>query len=270
MMLPTCSRRLVAAMSVCLVGACAQKPTAPPPPTQPLARVAVLPIKMWPANGDAVSFNGVTSGASGVVFVPGNAAAVGPAVLGTGLSLLMAMPKRRLAEAVLEVRFDAQAAFEKRVWPALQSQQLPVVILDDTAVVNAFRAGDFKGVSADAMAKSFAGVDAVLDIQITSAGYYPADRAGGYSPMMYVVATLRPRDKPFEELARFNYDADYRPAEGETRFFTTPKEISADKPDTIRQKADLVREQMDAIAARMVERIVTDVGRRIRNESRLP
>jgi hypothetical protein len=263
-------RRVGLVLAFSVLGGCAQKPTLPAPPTQALTRVAVLPVKMWPANGDAVSFNGVTSGAGGVVFVPSNAAAVGPAVVGTGLSLLMSLPKRRLAEAVFEVRFDAQAAVEKRLWPTLQSQRLPVVIVDDPAVVNGFRAGDFKGVPADVVAKSLDGVDAVLDVQITSAGYYPADRAGGYSPMMYVVATLRPRDKPFEELARFSYDADYRPAEGETRFFTTPQEISADKPDTIRQKAELVREQMDAIAVRMVERIVTDVGRRIRNESRLP
>ncbi len=269
-MMPWMFRRAAVILLVGLVGGCAQKPTVPPPPTQPLARVAVLPVKMWPANGDAVSFDGHTTTAGGVVFMPLSAAAVPAAAVGTGLSLLLSMPKRKLGEAVASVQFDARVAFEKRLWPSLQAQQLPVVIVDDPAVVNAFRAGDFKAVPADAVTKALDGVDAVLDVQITSAGYYPADRAGGYSPMMYAVATLRPRDKPFEELARFNYDADYRPAEGESRFFTTPKEISADKPETIRQKADLVREQMDAIAARMVEKIVADVGRRVRNEARLP
>jgi hypothetical protein len=263
-------RRAAVLLFVGLVGGCAQKPTVPPPPTQPLARVAVLPVKMWPANGDAVSFNGVSTGKVGATFVPLNAAAAPAAAVATGISLLFASSKQKFADAVTAVQFDAQAAVEKRLWPALQSQQLPVVIVDDPVVVSAFRAGDFKGVPADAVAKALDGVDAALDVHITSAGYYPADRAGGYSPMMYVVATLRPRDKPFEELAPFNYDADYRPAEGESRFFTTPKEISADKPETIRQKADLVREQMDAIAARMVEKIVVDIGRRVRNEARLP
>jgi hypothetical protein len=86
---------------------------------------------------------------------------------------------------------------------------------------------------------------------------------------MYVVATLISPAKSGEQIARFNYDADHRPAEGDSRFFTTPKVISADKPETIIQKAELIRAEMDNIAARMVDRMVIDIGRRIRNETRL-
>jgi hypothetical protein len=202
--------------------------------------------------------------------VPLNAAAVPTAAVGTGLSLLLSLPRRKLAEGVATVQFDAQAAMEKRLRPALLAQGLPLVMVDNPAVVAALRAGDLKPVSAEAQELSLAGVDAVLDVQVTAAGYYPADNAGGYSPMMYVVAKLLKRDKPYEEFTRFAYDADYRPAQGESRFFTTPKEISADKPEAIAQKAELIRTEMDKIAARMVERMVIDIGRRIRNEPALP
>jgi hypothetical protein len=263
--------RLVALVaSAMLLASCATGTKPPPPPTVPLSRVGVLPLKMWPANGDAVSFNGYSSTPGGVVFVPLNAAAVPTAAIGTGLSLLLSLPRRKLAEGVATVQFDALAAFQKRLWPALLAQNLPVVTINNPAVVAALRAGDLKAISAEVQVQSLPGVDAVLDVQITAAGYYPSGNAGGYSPMMYVVAKLLLPNKPAEEIVRFNYDADYRPAEGESRFFTTPKQISADTPDAIRANADLIRTEMDSIAARMVERMVIDIGRRIRNEATLP
>jgi hypothetical protein len=230
-----------------LLSGCASGPKAPPAPTLPLTRVGVLTVaQSFSVSGDAAPFLGVSAAQY----------AINP------IAQIVAGYRAAFVNAVASVRFVPQEAFQKRLAPALIAQGLPVVVLDDFQLASDIRNGNLKAVPE--------GIDALLDVQVTAAGYYPASGAGGYSPMMYVVAKLLKRDKPFEEFTRFAYDADYRPAQGESRFFTTPKEISADKPEAISQKAELIRTEMDNIAARMVERMVVDIGRRIRNEPALP
>jgi hypothetical protein len=230
-----------------LLSGCASGPKAPPPPTLPLTKVGVLVVaQSFSSSGDAAPFLGVSPAQY----------AINP------IAQIVAAYRAGFVNAVASVRFVPQEAFQKRLAPALIAQGLPVVVLEDFQMASDVRNGNFKAVPE--------GIDALLDVQVTAAGYYPASGAGGYSPMMYVVAKLLIRDKPYEEFARFSYDADYRPAQGESRFFTTPKEISADKPEAITQKAELIRTEMDNIAARMVDRMVIDIGRRIRNEPPLP
>jgi hypothetical protein len=235
-----------------LLSGCASGPKAPPTPTLPLVKVGVLAIRAWQPTGEAVPFRGPAANMAGTMIF------IGPTVM----NFAVPAGRREFAAAVASVPFDPLLAFEQRLMPALKAQGLPVVELQDPALAQAVRAGNYKTVSEE--------FDALLDVQINGAGYYPAAQAGGYSPLMYVAAKLLSRSKPGEELARFGYDADYRPAEGESRFFTTPKSISASGSEMIRAKAELIRIEMDKIAARMVERMVIDVGRRIRNEPALP
>jgi hypothetical protein len=226
---------------------CASGPKAPRPPTVPLSKVGVLTVgQNLTASGDATPFFGVSM--AQITFNP--------------IAMAVAAVRAPFVNAVASVRFNAQEAIYKRLMPALLAAGLPVMALEDYQMAADVRNYLYKGVPAE--------FDALLDVQVTAAGYYPASNAGGYSPMMYVVAKLLMTNKPGEEFASFNYDADYRPAQGDSRFFTTPKEISADKPEAIVQKAELIRTEMDNIAARMVERMVIDIGRRIRNEAPLP
>jgi hypothetical protein len=228
------------------IAGCSTGPKAPPPPTAPLQNVGVLTVgQSFSASGDAAPFFGVST--AQMTLNP--------------IAQIVAAFRVPFVNAVASVRFNAQDAIHKRLVPALLAAGLPVVALEDYQLAADVRNWIFKGAPAE--------VDAFLDVQVTSAGYYPASGAGGYSPMMYVVATLISPAKSGEQIARFNYDADHRPAEGDSRFFTTPKVISADKPETIIQKAELIRAEMDNIAARMVDRMVIDIGRRIRNETRL-
>jgi hypothetical protein len=235
-----------------LLSGCASGPKAPPAPTLPLARVGLLTIGARPPSGEAVPFRGQAANMAGTMLF------IGPTVM----QLAVPASRREFASAVASVPFDPEAAFRERLLPALLAQGLPVTHLPDHALAQAVRAGNFKSVPEE--------FDALLDLQINGSGYYPASNAGGYSPMMYVVARLLMRSKPGEELARFAYDADYRSAEGESRFFTTPKTISAGSAEAIRAKGELIRVEMDSIAARMVDRMVIDIGRRIRNEPALP
>jgi hypothetical protein len=229
-----------------LVG-CASGPKAPPPPSLPLAKVAVLTVgQYYTLSGDGAPFVGMSYGQ----------------VAPDPIARIVAAARAPFFSAVASVQFGPQAAFQDRLMPALLAKDLPVVVTDDFKLAEEVRAGNFKNVPG--------AFDAVLDVRVNAAGYYPASGAGGYSPMLYVVATLFSRAKPGEELMRFGYDADHRPAGGESRFFTTPKEISASSPDIIRQNAKLIRTEMDNIAARMVDRMVIDIGRRIRNEPPLP
>ncbi len=236
----------VPAVTTSLAG-CATGPKVPPPPTEPIQKVGVLTVaQTMSASGDAAPFLGVSM--AQMTLNP--------------IAQIVAAYRVPFVNAVASVRFNAADAIQKRLMPALLAAGLPVVALEDYQLAADVRNYTFKAVPAD--------LEALLDVQVTAAGYYPAGGAGGYSPMLYVTATLIRPAKAGEEIVRFGYDADHRASGGESRFFTTPKSISADKPETINQKAELIRTELDTIAARMVERMVIDVGRRIRNEPALP
>ena len=178
------------------------------------------------------------------------------------VTAIVSANRATLATAVRSVGFDPPSALSQHLMPALNARALPVAALDDATLATSVRQGR--------PFQAPAGVDAVLDIQIHGAGYYPAARAGGYSPMLYVVARLVSTTAPHAELARWGYDADYRAAEGELRFFTTPPALSASDADAIAANAAQVRQQMQSIAERMVQQLAIDVERRIRAQAPLP
>lgn len=183
------------------------------------ARIGILKVKEWPAGGEAVSFAGDSvikgTGAPGL-----DAAAI---LLGSNVFV-----RRKLQAAAASVGFSASAVLDSSVPKLLADRGFNAVLSDDAAFTNAVRNSTALNWPKD--------VDAILDVQVNSAGYYPARRAGGYSPMVYAVARLISTTNG-KELLRFGYDSDYRDSEGERRFITTPKEISVAEPQDIMTKA---------------------------------
>ncbi len=258
-------RRLFASLSIIATGVtltgCAQKgPSPPPPQLQPLLRVGILPVLERATTGDAFAFvkENTRQYEIPVAAAPSPAAAA----FAIGFNIAGAGRRARFDQSMTAVNFDPRAYFESSIAPAFRKEGIKLERVTDPQLATAYRTGKPIISSPD--------LDAVLDVQITSAGYYQSDRAGGYSPMLYVVARFLSASRSDEELGRFGYDSDYRPAEGELRFYTTPQEISVATPEDIVPKAKLVRETMERISDRIIAQIIVDVDRRMRAVPRLP
>ena len=190
------------------------------------------------------------------------AASPAAAAFAIGFNAAGAGRKARFDRSMDAVGFNPRAYFEKVLWAAFSQRGVSLEPIADSRIERAVRSKIYDSLPKD--------LDAILDVQITSAGYYPSDRAGGYSPMLYVVARLLSTSRPGEELERFGYDADYRAAEGELRFYTTPPSISAANPEEIGAKSSLVRSTMEGVSDRIISQIVVDVERRMTAVPRLP
>lgn len=224
----------------------------------PLRRVGVLPVFERQTTGDAFAFVSENTRRSEMpVVVSPNPVGAAFAI---GFNIAAAGRRARFERSMLAVGFDPRAHFEKVIGAAFSAKDVTLERVTEAQFATDLRKG--------APVVALAGLDAVLDVQVTSAGYYSSDKAGGYSPMLYVVARLL-SPTTGQELEHFGYDADYRAAEGELRFYTTPSTISVATPEEIGQKAPLVRASMEEISERMVSQIVVDVSRRMRALPRL-
>ena len=256
-------RKVVSGLSLAALGmaiaGCAQKgPPLPRPQAMPLRRVAILPIFERQTTGDAFAFVSENTRRSDMPVVVSNPAGAAFAI---GFNIASAGRRARFERSMKAVDFDPRAHFEKTIGAAFTAKGVSLERVSDSQLAISVRN--------NSPVPALAELDAVLDVQVTSGGYYPSDRAGGYSPMLYVVARLL-SPATGQELERFGYDADYRAAEGELRFYTTSPAISVATPEEIGQKATLIRSSMQEVAERMIAQIVVDVDRRMRALPKVP
>lgn len=256
--------RLASAASASyLLSACSQNPKAPPLlPHDSWQRIGVLPVREQLTTGDGVAFvKANTRVGARLVFIPLSPGAIVMSAIGTAASAISQSQRVSFADQVASIGFDAQAYFNQNLLPQFEVRGVKVEALTNTEVEAAIRSDNIAAVPKN--------LDAVLDIRITSSGYYPSSRAGGYSPMLYVVARLIPSSGRWEHVERFGYDSDYRAAEGELRFYTTPPGISVADSSELSQKAAEVRTAMENVSSKMLSQIVTDTDRRMKNLPRL-
>lgn len=239
-----------------LLHGCASK--TPKTPREPIlvSKIGLLPVKEWPPSGDAAPFTRALLPQSKPHQAP---LLLSPTQIGVSIGLALRARKdaqrQRLAEALSVVQFVPQLSLSAAIGAALQARGLPFLVFDDSTVAAAIRNNDFSMTPND--------IDGILDVQVYGAGYFPADEAGGYSPMLYVRTILSSSARSGEIIDQFDYEADYRDAEGEPRFFTTKREMNVPTLSGFKERATLIREGMAQLCEQVADKIASDVAVRI-------
>ena len=215
-------------------------------------RVGILKVKEWPVGGEAVSF----AGNSQIKSIGAPGLDLFAKLMGSDIDV-----RRKLQAAAAAVEFSASETLDRNIPVQFTEQGMNVLAIDDPMFTNALRD--------DANPKWPANLDYVVDVQVNASGYYPARRAGGFSPMLYVVARLY-STKTGTQVLKVGYDADYRESEGERRFLTTPKEISVGEPDEIVAKRLNVKQKLAEVAQKMAALLAIDVKRKVSGLPNLP
>jgi len=264
---------IVWALAAGLLGVegCATQPAEPP---KPINLLAVLPVWAPPTESNTgFGYTGQpivvvpivvpSSGSQGGGVSPGGAVAAG--VITSAIIYSYQENKRRgrdaLADALSHVNFDAAGEVDSRLIPALEQRQVRLVRITDPNIIWGVRAGKF-----DSLPE---GVDAVLDVRITESGYYSSSRAGGYSPMLLITATLHPPAANADVLDEFSYYADWRDGGKDKRWLTTPASMTYPTVDHIKAGAADARAGLAKVVEQLVALMVEDLERHARGELRV-
>jgi hypothetical protein len=242
--------------SLLTIAGCATRPAEPPKPPKPISLLAVLPVSA------PISKTNTGFGSAGPPVViptgPGavSAGAYGGALLGSlivyGFQANKQNEREAIYDALSHVNFDAAAEIDSRLTPALEQAQVRLVRITDPAIAFDVRAGKLDGLPA--------GVDAILDVTVEESGYYHSMRAGGYSPMLQLKATLHSPESDDVDLDDdFGYYADWRDGGKDKRWVTTPKSMTFASVDLLKAGSTDVRAGLEKVVDQLVTLMVLDV-----------
>lgn len=266
--LPLCAAVAAAAP----LGGCANRPPAPPPPPpKPVALLGVLPVLLELPQPSSPGFGANRSQSTYVATqpAPGNSAPIPVAGLALGLLALgitaaVASENQRRAEelaaAVSTLDFDPAEALDRLLDRALEQRGVKLTRIDGELA---------RALRSNRMDRMPAGVEALLDVRVTEAGYYRSMRAGALSPQLNVNVSLMEARADGDELESFTYYADFRSSPKDPRWFTTPKELTFEDTAALRAAAPAVREGLQALVERIAEHLCADVHRHVSGQPRL-
>jgi hypothetical protein len=213
--------------------------------------VGMLPILEWPPTGGAAPFERQLSGR-----VAGPASLERPVfhslgAVGMLIRSLSAEARQKLADALYYVDLAPQPTLTSALANEFTRLNVPVESVYQIAIAETVRKNDLSRVPDS--------VDAVLDVQINGAGYFPIGWGKGYSPMLYVSARLLSPRTPKPVLMSEAYGSDYRDAKGDPRFFTAPVEMIAKTVEEIAERGPSLKQGMQAIFSATATAIAKDV-----------
>jgi len=244
---------LVSASAIHLVGCASKKTKAQLKPNE-LRSMGMLPIKEWVDNGSTAQFSLVANP------VPASMAGAPPPVtpgllgmaLGQSIRAGRDAERAALANALSAVAFDPRETLAAAIQGELVRRSVTIAPIKDGALAGRVRNNTLKDLPTD--------VDAILDVQIHSAGYYPLGKGQGFSPYASISARLLDTINPGETIEEFTYGGDSTPAEGDVRHFELPKVLVQPSLATFSGNAPAIRTgfeaMFDGIAARLVDDVV--------------
>jgi hypothetical protein len=251
------------------VGGCASRPPAAPP--RPVSLLAVLPA----APAAVPQGSGFGARSPGVVAVPpaprgassssGAAAVIGAGLIAAAIVYTVGESKRKereaLTDALADVNFDPLEQLNQRLCDSLEQNQVRIVRITDVHAAAELRAGRFDALPA--------GVDAILDVTVEESGFYSSSRAGGYSPMLHVVASMRSPTPESKPLDTFSYYADWREGGKDTRWVTTPKEMTFESVEKLKAGSSTARQGLEKVVEQFVVMMSQDVARHTAGQMRV-
>lgn len=195
-------------------GGCASR-SAPRPPVV-VNTLAMLPLQEWEPTDSTAPFHVSQLSPSTVGTPP---PPVTPTALGMAIGMAIRASRdadrRTLAYALHELDFSAKEVLSKAISVDMERRSLSIDLINDSAVATSVWSDTF-----NSLPQSH---DALLDVQIHGAGFYP-DRKLGFVPYISVAARiLETRLRPREPVESFGYEVGYSDSGSDLRFFSVPK-----------------------------------------------
>lgn len=249
-------RRSFLASTACVMTlvACASKPKVPLKPNE-LRSIGLLPVKEWVDKSSTAQFNPLSNPIPATM--AGAPPPISPSMLGMaiGQSIRVARDAERtaLVQAIAPVNFDPGATLSAAMQRELDRRGIALMPLKSGALAARVRDNVLKELPTD--------VDAILDVQIYSAGYYPLGKNLGFSPQASVWARVLDTVNPGHTIEEFSYDGDSSPSDGDARHFQLPAALVQPSLASFAGNAKAIRDEFEQLFDRIAIKLVDDVAR---------
>lgn len=254
---------IFASVLLTTTGCASRRPAEPAPPApRPLALLAVLPTATVASN-EGSGFGGTRreamyrSDQGNRISRADSTAAFGAALLigavAYGINESRRAEHEALNDALSQVNFEPAAHIDAQLARELEQRNVKLVRITNTRTAAEIRDGKLHNVPQ--------GVDAILDVSILESGYYSSLRAGGYSPMLHLSIRLRAPEHDADDLDSFSYYADWRDGGKDIRWVTTPKDLTFQSIEKLRDNAAEARAGLGRVVEQFAGMIARDVER---------
>jgi hypothetical protein len=249
-------RRSFLASTACAMtlAACASKPKVPLKPNE-LRAIGMLPVKEWIDKGSTAQFNPLSNPVPATM--AGAPPPISPSMLGMaiGQSIRASRDAERMAlvQAIAPVNFDPGATLLATMQRELDRRGIELVALKSGALAARVRDNVLKELPTD--------VDAILDVQVYSAGYYPLGKNLGFSPYASVLARVLDTVNPGHTIEEFSYGGDSSPSDGDTRYFQLPAALVQPSLASFAGNAQTIRREFEQLFDRIGVKLVDDLAR---------
>lgn len=252
-------RTLLISLGSASLAACANRPPKPPLKPNTLQRIGMLPIKEWPDTGTA-QFNRTNNPPPPAAYAP---PPITPQMLGMAIGASLKNARNAelaaLGAAVATTGFEPGPALRQALQAEIERRSARFDAIDDRALDDRIRNQDLKVLPTS--------VDAILDVQMHSAGYYAIGKGQGFTPYFSVTARLVDTVNPGEVVDEFSYSSDYSEADGSQRHFTTPRALSQPDFAAFAVNAIEIQKGLAAVFERVAAKLVDDI---LRAQKKLP
>jgi hypothetical protein len=253
-------RTLLLTLCSVSLAACASRTPKPPLKPNALQRIGMLPLKEWPDAGSTAQFNRANNPAPRDQYAP---PPITPQLLGMAIGASMKNARNaelaRLGAAVAVTGFEPAPTLRQALQAECERRSARFDPIDDPALDDRIRNATLKELPTN--------FDAILDVQLHSAGYYAIGKDQGFTPYFSVTARLLDTVNPGEVVDEFSYGGDYSPADGNARHFTTPRELSQPDLASFAANAVAIRTGLTAVFERVAAKLIDDV---VRVQNKLP
>lgn len=253
-------RSLLISLCPASLAACANRPPKPPLKPNALQRIGMLPLKEWPDTGSTAQFNRVNNPPPPTAYAP---PPITPQMLGMAIGASLKNARNAelvtLGAAVAHAGFEPMPTLRQALQAEIERRSARFDPIDNPALDNRIRNEDLKDLPTT--------FDAILDVQIHSAGYYAIGKGQGFTPYFSITARLVDTVNPGEIVDEFSYSGDYSEADGSARHFTTPRELSQPDLAAFAANAGAIRTGLTAVVERVAVKLVDDV---LRAQNKLP
>lgn len=247
-------RTLLISLGSASLAACANRPPKPLLKPNALQRIGMLPVREWPDTGGTAQFNRANNPPPPAAYAP---PPITPQMLGMaiGASLKNARSAElaTLGAAVATTGFEPALTLRQALQAELERRSARFDPIDNRALDDRIRNQDLKDLPTS--------VDAILDVQIHSAGYYAIGKGQGFTPYFSVTARLVDAVNPGEVVDEFSYSGDYSEADGSARHFTTPRALSQPDLAAFAANAMTIRMGLTSVFERVAVKLVDDIFR---------
>lgn len=255
-------RRTLLITTLCFtsLAACANRPPKPPLKPNALQRIGMLPVKEWPDSGSTAQFNRVNNPPPRDQYAP---PPITPQMLGMAIGASLKNARNaelaQLGAAVATTGFEPAPTLRQALQAECERRSVRFDPIDSPALDERIRNSELKDLPTN--------VDAILDVQIHSAGCYAIGKGQGFTPYFSVTAGLVDTVNPGEVVDQFSYSGDYSQDDGNARHFTTLRALSQPDLATFAASAVVIRTGLKAVFERVAAKLIDDI---VRAQSKLP